>query len=86
MPGLNTPPPWGVKAALNLAGSQFTQGKQARQPNDKQFSLNKAFRNKGRATTVLPLEATAAPGLPVTLVTPHSSIMSDRCQAQREMA
>lgn len=44
-------PSWGVKAVLSVAGSQFTQGKQARQPSDKQFGLNKAFRYKGRATT-----------------------------------
>lgn len=93
LPGLNTPPPfllpWGVKAVLSGAGSRFAWGKQARQASDKQFSLNKAFRYKGRATTglpVLPLEAAADPGLPVTLATPplHSSIMSDRCQAQLE--
>lgn len=52
MSGLNTPPlPQGVKVVLSGAGSQFTQGKQARQPNDKLFTLNKAFRNKGRATS-----------------------------------
>ncbi len=51
LPGPNTPPPWGVKAVLSGAASQFTQGKQTRQPSDKQFGLNKAFRYKGRAAT-----------------------------------
>lgn len=90
LPDLNTPspppplPPWGVKAVLSGAGSQFTQ---ARQPGDKQLGLNKAFRYKGRATTGYMSclwRPAAAPGLPVALATPHlhSSIMADRCQAQ----
>lgn len=67
--GLYTPPPWGVKVVLSGAGSQFTQGKQARQPSDKQFGLNKAFRYKGRATTGY-LSCLWRPPLPLACLLP----------------
>ena len=69
LPGPNTPPPRGAKAVLSGAGSQFTQGKQARQLSDKQFSLNKAFRNKGRATTGY-LSCLWRPPLPLACLLP----------------
>lgn len=78
MPGLNTPPPRGVKAALNVAGSWFTQGRQARQANDKQFSLNKAFRNKGRATTGY-LSCLWRPPLPLACLLPWRQHIHPSC-------
>lgn len=70
MPGPITPSPWGVKVLLCVGGSQFTLGKRARQPNDKQFSPNKAFRNKGRATTGY-LSCLWRPPLPLACLLPR---------------
>lgn len=64
LPGL-----WGVKAVLSGAGSQFTQGKKARQPGDKQLGLNKAFRYKSMAATSY-LSCLLRPPLPLVYLLP----------------
>lgn len=67
------PLPYGVKAFLCRVGSQFTSAKEARQHSDKQFSLNKAFRHDGGATTIH-LSCLWRPPLPLARLLPRQHL------------